>query len=140
MKNSLKVDHLSQVPLFAGLSKKDLSELARRLDEAEAPAGTRMSEEGKLARQFGIIVSGGADVRRNTRRLARLGPGDFFGEMALILKRPSTATVTLTEDSTVLVMHARDFDVVMDSFPSLWRKLASGLAERLLEADRKLAI
>jgi CRP-like cAMP-binding protein len=99
-----------------------------------------MSEEGQLARQFGIIVSGGADVRRNTRKLATLGPGDFFGEMALILRRPASATVILNQASTVLVMHARDFDVVMDAFPRLWRKLAVGLAERLLEADRKLAI
>ena len=140
MKSSLKIEHLSQVPLFAGLNKKDLAELAKHMDEADAPTGTRMSEEGQLARQFGIIVSGGADVRRNTRKLATLGPGDFFGEMALILRRPASATVILNEASTVLVMHARDFDVVMDAFPRLWRKLAVGLAERLLEADRKLAV
>lgn len=140
MKSAHKIEHLHQVPLFSGLSKRELNEIAKHLDEATAPAGTRMAEEGKLSRQFGIIVSGGADVRRNTRRLAKLEPGDFFGEMALLLKRPSSATVTLTEDSTVLVMHARQFDIVLDSFPSIWKKMAVGLADRLLEADRKLSV
>lgn len=140
MKNADKIEYLSRVPLFSGLNKKDLGLVARHIDTVEAPAGTKLTEEGKLARQFGIIVSGRAVVRRNRRKLAELGPGEFWGEMALLLKDDSSATVETTENSTILVMHAQDFGTLLDAVPAMTRKIAVGLAARLLEADRKLSI
>ncbi len=140
MKNADKIEYLSEVPLFSGFSKKELGEVARHVDRTDASAGTQLTQEGEMAHQFGIIVSGGASVMRNNRKLADLGPGDFWGEMALLLREKSSATVATTEDSTILVMHSRDFGHLLDQVPALARKLAVGLAARLLDADRKLTI
>lgn len=140
MKKSDKIDYLAKVPLFSGFSKKELGEVARHLDRVEAPAGTTLTEEDSLAHQFGIIVDGSAIVRRNNRKLADLGPGDFWGEMALLLKQRSSATVATSEDSSLLVMHSRDFSHLLDEVPALARKLATGLAARLLDADKKLTV
>lgn len=138
MKSADKIQHLKKVPLFAGLTKRQLGEVAKLADETSVGAATELTSEGTIGRQFGIILSGSAVVRRNNRKLADLSVGDFFGEMALLLKQPSSATVSTTEDSTLLVMHARNFTSLLDSVPAISRTLATGLAARLLEADRKL--
>lgn len=138
MRNSEKTEHLRRVPLFAGLNKRQLGEVAKLADETAVEAATELTREGTIGRQFGIILSGSAVVRRNNRKLADLSVGDFFGEMALLLQQPSSATVSTTEDSTLLVMHARDFSKLLDTVPAISRTLATGLAARLLEADRKL--
>ena len=140
MKNAAKIEYLSRVPLFSGFSKKDLGEVARHVDTIDVPSGTTLTEEGKLAHQFGVIVEGAATVRRNKRKLADLGPGDFWGEMALLLKETASASVVTTEDSSVLVIHSREFSHLLDRVPPLSRKLATGLAARLLEADKKLSV
>lgn len=140
MRKTDKIDYLSQVPMFTECNKRELGEIARHLDQVVARAGTKLTNEGSLASQFGIIVEGSATVRRNKRKLAQLGPGDFWGEMALLLKEKSSATVTTEEDSKLLVMHARDFSHLLDEVPTLARKLATGLAARLLEADRQLTV
>lgn len=140
MKKADKVAYLEGVPLFSGFSKRDLGHVARHLDPVETRAGTELTREGRLGRQFGVLVSGGAVVRRNQRKLADLGPGDFWGEMAILLREPSSATVTTSEDSTILVMHAREFHSLLDEVPALAKKVAVGLASRLLEADRQLTI
>lgn len=140
MRKTDKIDYLAQVPMFTECNKRELGEIARHLDQVVARAGTKLTNEGSLASQFGIIVEGSATVRRNKRKLAQLGPGDFWGEMALLLKEKSSATVTTEEDSKLLVMHARDFSHLLDEVPTLARKLATGLAARLLEADRQLTV
>lgn len=140
MKKADKIAYLQGVPLFSGFSKRDLGHVARHLDLVETPEGTNLTKEGRLARQFGVVVNGGAVVRRNNRKLADLGPSDFWGEMAILLNEASSATVTTTEDSTILVMHAREFHTLLDEVPALARKVAVGLASRLLEADRQLTI
>lgn len=140
MRKADKIDYLSNVPLFSGFSKKDLGQVARHLDRVDAPAGTTLTEEDSLAHQFGIIVDGSAVVRRNNRKLAELGPGDFWGEMALLLRARSSATVSTDQDSSLLVMHAREFSHLLDEVPALSRKLATGLAARLLEADKQLSV
>lgn len=140
MRKTDKIDYLAQVPMFTECNKRELGEIARHLDQVVARAGTKLTNEGSLASQFGIIVEGSATVRRNKRKLAQLGPGDFWGEMALLLKEKSSATVTTDEDSKLLVMHARDFSHLLDEVPTLARKLATGLASRLLEADRQLTV
>jgi CRP-like cAMP-binding protein len=140
VRNAEKIQHLGKVPLFMGLNRKQLGEVAKHADEVEVEAATQLTQEGAISRQFGIVLTGSAVVRRSNRKLADLGPGDFFGEMALLLQQASSATVMTTEDSKLLVMHARDFASLLDSVPAITRKLATGLAARLLEADRKLVV
>lgn len=138
MKKAEKISQLERVPLFMGFNKKQIAEVAKRVDTIDVPTDTKLTEEGAIGRQFGIIVSGAARVSRNGRKLADLGEGDFFGEMALLLHEPSSATVTTVSDSTLLVMHGREFGSLLDDVPALTKKLATGLAARLLEADSKL--
>lgn len=140
MQSADKIEYLSRVPLFTGFSKKELGRAARHVDQIDAPAGTVLTKEGTLGHQFGILVSGSASVTRQNQKLADLGPGDFWGEMALLLNIDSSATVTTTEDSSLLVMHSREFGVLLDEVPAMAKKLAKGLAARLLEADKKLTV
>jgi len=81
-----------------------------------------------------VLVDGEADVRRRKRRVATLGPGDCFGELALILRRPRTATVTLTAPSRLLSISAHNFRPLLMTSPEIQFKLLESLAERLAPA------
>jgi CRP-like cAMP-binding protein len=76
-------------------------------------------------------------VRRNNRKVATLGPGQYFGEMALLDRRPRSATVTSETDMTLLVLGQRQFNGVLDAVPALARKMLAAMATRLREADEK---
>ena len=84
-----------------------------------------------MAYSFFVLVDGEADVRRRNRRVATLGPGDSFGELALILRRPRTATVTLTAPSRLLSISAHNFRPLLMTSPEIQFKLLEALAERL---------
>ncbi len=137
-RRSDKVDVLKHVPLFKGLSKKDLDAVARRADEVAVTEGTVLAEQGTMGNEFYLILQGSAAVRRNRRRIATLGQGDFLGEMSLLDGRARSATVVALEDSVLLVMHRRDFSALLDEVPRMARKMLVGMSERLREADKKL--
>lgn len=123
---------LSAVPLFSHCSKRDLAAVARLAHELDLPAGhTLINEDARIAYSFFVLIDGGAEVRRQGRIVARLGPGDFFGELALLLRRPRTATVTLTSRSRLLSISAHHFQPLLMSSPSIQFKLLEALAERL---------
>jgi CRP/FNR family transcriptional regulator, cyclic AMP receptor protein len=85
---------LGQVPLFSHCSQRELAKIAKVANELELPAGhTLIHEDAEVAYSFFALVYGKAAVRRRNRRVATLGPGDCVGELALILRRPRTATV-----------------------------------------------
>jgi len=133
-----KIAQLEQVPLFSSLSKKELAIVARHCDEVDVDAGVVLCREGELAHEFGLILSGNADVKRAGRKLASLGPGEFFGEMAILDPSPRSATVTSATPCKLVVMHRNDFALVIDTVPAVARKLLAGLARRLRDADRRL--
>jgi CRP-like cAMP-binding protein len=123
---------LSAVPLFSHCSKRDLAAVARLAHELDLPAGhTLINENARVAYSFFVLIDGGAEVRRQGRLVAKLGPGDFFGELALILPRPRTATVKLTRRSRLLSISAHNFQPLLMSSPSIQFKLLEALAERL---------
>jgi CRP/FNR family transcriptional regulator, cyclic AMP receptor protein len=123
---------LSAVPLFSHCSKRDLGTVAKLVREVELPAGhTLIREDATVAYSFFILVEGKAEVRRRGRKVAKLGPGDVFGEMALILRRPRTATVTLTEPGRLLAISAHHFRPLLIDAPEIQFKLLEALAERL---------
>ena len=82
-------------------------------------------------REFFVLVSGEVEVRRKGRKVATLGPGSFFGEMALLSKAPRAATVTALTPIDVLVISDRAFLGLLDKMPELWLKVARALAERV---------
>ena len=123
---------LSAVPLFSHCSKRELAAIARLAHELDLPEGhTLIKEDARVAYSFFILVDGGAEVRRGSGRVAKLGPGDFFGELALILQRPRTATVTLTTRSRLLAISAHNFQPLLKRSPGIQLKLLEVLAERL---------
>jgi CRP/FNR family cyclic AMP-dependent transcriptional regulator len=131
------LDHLAQVPLFSACSKKDLRLIARASDEVPVAAGRTLVEEGKPGHEFFLIVDGKASVWRGGRKVATLGPGQYFGELAILDRKPRSATVKADTDMVVLVLGQREFAGVLDEVPGLARKLLQSMATRLREADAK---
>jgi CRP-like cAMP-binding protein len=131
---------LEAVPLFHGLSTKELGRVARVADEVSMAAGSVIAEEGAPGDAFYLLADGAAVVRRSGKKIATLGSGDFFGEMSLLDDGPRSATVELTRDSRLLVMHRKDFAGIIADMPGVARKLLQCLATRLREADRKMVV
>lgn len=132
-----KLDHLARVRLFSACSKKELSTIGRASDEISVPAGKVLCEEGKPGHEFYLVLDGAVDVKRGNRKLASLGPGRHFGELALLHRGPRNATIVAAEPSTLLVLGQREFSGVLDEVPSIAHKLLTYMAERLAEADAK---
>lgn len=131
------LDHLASVPLFSSCSKKELQAVAKASDEVSIAAGRHLCEQGEIGREAFIIVDGSAEVRRNGRKVAELGPGDCVGELALLDHGPRTATVTAATDTTVLVLGAREFAALVDEVPPIAHKLLKALASRIRDLDTK---
>lgn len=131
-----KVESLKRAPLFAGLSRKELVQLARLTDDVEVPAGKVLCEQGDPGREFYVLVEGSVDVARNRRRVSTLGPGDFVGEISLFDQTPRTATVTAKTPLRFFVLTPKDFQRMLDENPAVERKILRALARRVLELSR----
>ena len=128
---------LSKIWLFSTSSAKDLRTIRKALEEVRVPPGRLLTDQGSIGLEFFLIVDGQASVRRNNRKVATLGPGQYFGELALLDRRPRSASVTSDSDMTLLVLGQRQFNGVLDAVPALSRKLLAAMATRLREADEK---
>jgi len=128
-------DLLAQVPLFSACSKKELQQLAKLAQDIHVEAGHVVVREGAAGAEFFAIVSGEAEVSRHGTVVATLGPGAFFGDLALLDKAPRNATVTARTPMDLIVLGQREFGSILDDSPAFVRKLLVGLAHRLREAD-----
>jgi len=131
------IDHLQQVPLFAACSRKDLQLVARRAEDVRVAAGKTLVSEGDTGHEFFVILEGNAKVSRQGRKIASLGPGGAFGELALLEKAPRNATVTAESDMELVVLGQREFAGLIDEVPGFARKLLAGMAKRLRDADAR---
>jgi CRP-like cAMP-binding protein len=131
------LDHLRHVSLFSALSRKELGLVARRAEDVKVAAGKVLVSEGAPGSEFFVIVDGTAKVTRQGRKVAALGPGDAFGELALLDKAPRNATVVAETPMEVVVLGQREFAGIIDEVPGFSRKLLAGLAHRLRESDAK---
>jgi CRP-like cAMP-binding protein len=122
---------LERVPLFAGLSHRDREHVARRADTVDLPAGRQLLEEGRLPHEFFVILDGEVEVMHEGSRLATLGPGDFFGEIALIEHSRRTASVVATTPTTLAVMSPQAFDAVRREMPKVADRIAAAIRERM---------
>lgn len=127
-----KVEALKRAPLFDGLSKKELGELARMTEDLQVEAGTVLCREGSLGHEFFVVVDGSAEVTRGGKKVALRGGGEFFGEIALLTEAKRTATVTATTPVRCFILTRRDFRRVLDENPIVERKVMRALAERLV--------
>jgi CRP-like cAMP-binding protein len=137
MAKDSKLEHLAQVRLFSACSNKELALIGRASDEIKVPAGKVLVQEGTIGYEFYLILEGQAIVKRGGRKVATLGPGQYFGELSLLDRQPRSATVEGATDMTVLVLGKREFSGLLDEVPTLAHKLLSAMAARLREADAK---
>src|SRR4249919_280243 len=126
-----KVDLLKSVPLFAGCSKTELRRLAATADEIDVRDGYVLMREGRPGREFFVLVEGSVEVTRNGRKLSELGPGDWFGEIALLTKVPRTASVVANSAVRALVVTDRAFRQLVETMPSIAIKVLASLGDRL---------
>jgi len=108
---------LGSIPLFASLSKSERALVGRLVDQVDEPAGKHLVDEGRFAYEFFAIAEGTAEVRHGGEVLATLGPGDFFGEMAVLATPRRTASVVATSPVRLFVMIGRDFRRMTEGDP-----------------------
>jgi CRP-like cAMP-binding protein len=128
-------DTLKNIELFSELSAKELRDVAKLMTPVTVKAGRDLTVEGEPGREFMIILEGTATVRRNGRVVATLGPGDFFGEMAVVAGVPRTATVTADTDMTLEALNRREFSTLLDESPKLAKKILVGAVKRLYDLE-----
>jgi CRP-like cAMP-binding protein len=132
-----KIEELGKVRLFAACNRKELALIAKASDEIRVPAGKELVAEGSTGHEFFLILDGQAVVKRGGRKVATLGPGNYFGEMALLDRGVRSASVVAETDMVLLVLGQREFSAVLDEVPGLAHKLLTIMAGRLREADAK---
>jgi CRP-like cAMP-binding protein len=137
MKKDARVELLRNVWLFERCSKKELALLATNSTPVTVEAGTVLAHEGDIGREFFVIISGRAEVTKSAAHLGTLGIGDFFGEMSLLDRCPRSATITTIVESELLVLTAPAFTNVVDSMPSVDRKMLTVLVERLRDVEER---
>jgi CRP/FNR family transcriptional regulator, cyclic AMP receptor protein len=130
-------EHLAQVPLFSKCSKEELRRLAQRTTDIKVDVGQALIREKQGSYEFFVIVEGKAEVTRAGKKVATLGPGDFFGELGLLDRDLRDATVTARTAMEVIVLSQWDFEAALEDAPRMTRKLLAGMAHRLRELDRR---
>jgi CRP/FNR family cyclic AMP-dependent transcriptional regulator len=134
------MDRLGAVPLFSGCSKRELQTIARAVKDIDHPAGTVIAREGEPGIGLFVIEEGDADVTIGGRKKASLGPGDFFGEIALLDGGPRTATVTATSDVKLLGLTEWVFRGLMQEHPAIAIKTLEAMAGRLRSVTKSATV
>jgi CRP/FNR family cyclic AMP-dependent transcriptional regulator len=131
----IDVARIDSVPLFADLSDEERAAVASAAEERIVEAGTNLSREAGSGYFFFVICEGNADVVRDGKTIAQLGPGDFFGELAILKTRRRTATVTATSPMTLAVIFGADFAKLTSEIPVLTARVDEAIAARMPEAE-----
>jgi len=130
-----KLELLKTVPLFETCNAREIERLGMLVEEVDIPAGRVLFAQGDKAQELFVVVKGRVRVERDGRVLAQRGPGEFFGEIALVAGGSRTATATCETDCRLLVLVRRDFHSVMDEFPELKMRVLETLAQRVRSLD-----
>jgi CRP-like cAMP-binding protein len=125
------VDMLRRVPLFAGLEKRELEEIAGSMRERRVAAGGMVVEQGAGGAGFFIVDEGEADVFVDGEHRNTIGPGDYFGEIALLTGSDRTATITAKTDMLCYGMTAWDFKPLVEENATIAWKLLTAMAQKL---------
>jgi CRP-like cAMP-binding protein len=122
---------LKSIPLFAQLSERERADVARFADEVSVPAGKTLAEQGEFAYEFFVIEQGTAEVTKDGRVLAQLGPEDFFGEIGLVEAERRTATVVAKSPMELIVIFGPNFRRLERELPELATQIRQAIRERL---------
>jgi CRP-like cAMP-binding protein len=129
---------LRGVPLFSSLPRRALERLAEDTDELTYRPGQKVVEEGLLGETLFVVLSGEGKVVRRGRTLARVRPGDFFGELSALDGGPRTATIVAETPMEVLRLFRRTLFALLRDEPQLALRLMDGIVRRVREIDRRL--
>lgn len=135
MARDKKLALLKTIPMFAMCDAREVERLGMLVEEVDLPAGRVLFKQGDIAQELFIVVSGQVSVERDGTVIATSGPGEFFGEIALVAGGPRTATVTCATDCRLLVLARREFHSLMDEFPTLKMRVLETLARRVRSLD-----
>jgi CRP-like cAMP-binding protein len=127
------MEALRHAPLFEGLSRGELIQLARVTEDLEVPAGRVLCREGEIGHEFFVIVDGEVEITRQGERVDTGGSGEFFGEIALIEEIPRMATVTATTPLRFFVLRRQEFHKLLETSPTVERKVLRALARRVVK-------
>jgi CRP/FNR family cyclic AMP-dependent transcriptional regulator len=128
-------ERLAAVPLFEGLSKKQLRRMSSLMTRLDLPTGKVLTREGEQGFEFFFVLEGEVEVRQGDRVVATRGPGEYVGEIALLDKRPRTATVVATTPVSVEVLSRREFMSLLAQAPELSEQILATMAKRLADLD-----
>ena len=128
-------DRLRGIPIFSELSKKELRTVSRLMTQIDVKEGRALTREGEVGREFMIIVEGSAVVRRNGRKIAELGAGDFLGELAVLSGAPRTADVIASSDMVLETLNRREFMSLLDESAAIAKKVLIGAVKRLHDLE-----
>jgi CRP-like cAMP-binding protein len=121
---------LKTIPLFADLSHHEREQVAQWADEVDVAEGKHLVEQGEFGYEFFVIEDGTAEVRRNDEKIAELGPGDFFGEVALLGEDRRNASVVATSPLRAIVMFGREFRTMEGQMPHVAATIRQACEER----------
>jgi CRP-like cAMP-binding protein len=121
---------VSEIPLFAGLSRGERRQIAASADEVEVEEGRQLVREGEFAYEFFVIETGSAEVLRDDDHVADLGPGDFLGEMGIVGQTRRNASVVARSAMSLIVMTEQDFRGMARSMPAVADRIAAAVQER----------
>jgi CRP-like cAMP-binding protein len=127
----MESSRLAAVPLFAALEPAQLAELSEAASEVEAMAGDEVATQGDFGHALYAIESGTADVSRDGEPVRTLGPGDVFGEVAVLQAGRRTATVVATSELRLIALFKRDVWALEARSPETGERLRQLIAERL---------
>jgi CRP/FNR family transcriptional regulator, cyclic AMP receptor protein len=129
------MDRLAGYPVFSRCTEKELRSLAGMGTALDVEAGHVLTSEGRRGVEFFVILEGTATCTIGGTEVARLGPGEFFGEMSLLEPQPRSATVVAATPMQVLVIDAREFATMLSTAPSATKQLLRTMAQRLRTAQ-----
>lgn len=139
MPSDPKLDMLHRIPLFERLGKSELRRVGQLADAVDIPADRVLMRQGELGSEMFVVASGRIRIERDGEQLAELGPGDWFGEMALVAEGNRSATATAVEPSRLFVLAHREFHALMDENPGVRGAVFECVADRLRKLEAAAA-
>lgn len=129
---------LSKLEFFEDFTPEELEKVRALAEDVTAAAGAVLIEQGDVGQEAFVLCSGQAGVFVNGNRVATIGPGSAVGEMALLDKRPRSATVRATTDLELLCFQAKDFQDLLESMPKAAGRIIAQLNDKLREQNQQL--
>ena len=137
-RNAAAIERFRAVPVFSACSSAELAEVDRVADQVHVEAGRTIMQQGDLGQELAVVIEGQVEVVKDGTSIATLGPGSYFGEIALLDSLTRTATVTAVTDVVLEVIDRRGLNTLLDDVPSIARSLLAGMSQRVAELEDKV--